>query len=90
MILAAGGRPRWRASGEKPLLASTSSATPSPERLAHGGHDLLGAARPFVDVVAAFGADAELEGVVAVPVAQAASRRSASSSGVMSRFIDEA
>ncbi len=38
---------------------------------AHGRHDLLGAARPFVDIAPAFGADAELEGVVAVAVAQA-------------------
>ena len=30
---------------------------------AHGGHDLLGAARPLVHVVAAFGADPELEGI---------------------------
>ena len=61
--------------GEKPLLASTSSATPSPSALRDGRHDLLGAAGPFVDVVAAFGADAELEGVEAVLVAQAQEAR---------------
>ena len=57
--------------GEKPLLASTSRATSGPRRLADGRHDRLGAAGPFVDVVAAFGADAELEGIEAVAVAQA-------------------
>ena len=40
------------------------------ERLADRRHDLFGAARPFVDVVAVFGGDAELEGVEAEFVAQ--------------------
>ena len=41
-----------------------------PERPPDRRHDRLGAARPFVDVMAAFGTDAELEGVEAVLVPQ--------------------
>ena len=59
------------------------------ERLAHRGDDGLGATRPLVLVVAALAADAELEAVVAVPSRRRA-RRSASSSGVMSRRMLEA
>ena len=42
-----------------------------PEGLADRRHDRLGPARPFVDVVAALRPDPELEGIEAVPVAQA-------------------
>ena len=41
------------------------------QRPADLGHDLLGATRPLVQIVAAFAADAELEGVIAAFVAQA-------------------
>jgi hypothetical protein len=44
--------------------------------LAHGGDDLLGAAWPFILAATAFGADAELEGVEAELVTQAAQSRS--------------
>jgi hypothetical protein len=44
--------------------------------LAHGGDDLLGAAWPFILAATAFGADAELEGVEAELVTQAAQPRS--------------
>ena len=40
------------------------------KRARNGGNDLFGAARPFVLVAAAFGADAPLEGIEALFVAQ--------------------
>jgi hypothetical protein len=43
--------------------------------LAHCRDDLLGAARPLILAAAAFGADAELEGIKAEPVAQPAQPR---------------
>ena len=40
------------------------------QRFAHRGNNRFGAARPFVCVVAVFGADAELEGVKAIAIPQ--------------------
>ncbi len=59
------------------------------ERCAHGFDDRLGAARPFVLVVAALLADAHLERVEPVAVTET-TRRAASSSGVMSRRMLDA
>ena len=51
------------------------------DRAAHRRHQRLGAARPLVGVVAALGADADLEGAIAVRRRAAGASRSASSSG---------
>ena len=40
------------------------------QRARHGGHDRLGAARPFIDITAALGADAPLEGIESLLIAQ--------------------
>ena len=79
-------RPGWRIAGIGiDELGDAVAQRPGDQR-----HDRFGASRPFVPVAAAFGADAPLEGVETLFVAQPQEAVRASSSGVMSRFIDEA
>jgi hypothetical protein len=59
------------------------------QRPAHRRHDGLGAARPFIDVMAILRRDPEFEGIEAGR-SRSWTKRAASASGVMSRRMEEA